>query len=669
VNCAVLNYRPDIDGLRALAVVPVVLFHADVALFSGGFVGVDVFFVISGYLITAMLLQDIAAKRFSILDFYVRRARRILPALLAVVAATLLAGFFLLPPNELEQVAKAARRIAVFASNHLFWQTQNDYWQQSALANQPLLHTWSLAVEEQFYLIMPWLLLLCFKLKQRLGVLSVLSLLGAASLAMGQYWLTGQAAAAFYLLPSRAFELLVGATLAVVLQQGNRQSVFVNQWIGSIGFAFIGASIFFYHEKMPFPGVAALLPCLGAAAVIYAGAANHSDQISWVNRLLKNRGLVFVGLMSYSLYLWHWPVLVLVRSIGWYAWDMPRVSTEILIVGIFLVSWASWRWIELPFRVKKTPGIQHHDHTGTTPAIPNRRPSVVAISALGALILCWSLGAGTRQMVQHQPLPVLLAELDRETSVPPGVKCRGKDDVNTILSGASACIVGDVSLSKTPTFVLVGDSHAVMWTAALEALGHERQQSIMIMAYSSCTPLVNYVAPTRTECAPILRKTLDDVAHSSIRNVVLAGYWMDAANNIKDDKGSITPFNDWLGETVATLRAHGKSVYIVRDIPILDSDHVLREKTFQSLRNSGAVIAAASLEKHRNQQAEVDDVITRMQHAHDVIVLDPAVYICPDHMCLVAEAGKTLYQDKHHLTDAAARKFRNVFEPLFASGL
>jgi len=348
----VLKYRPDIDGLRALAVVPVVLFHADVALFSGGFVGVDIFFVISGYLITAMLLQDLAAGWFSIIDFYIRRARRILPALLAVVAATLLAGFFLLLPGEMEQAAKAARRIAVFTSNHLFWHTQSDYWQQNTLANQPLLHTWSLAVEEQFYFIIPVLLLVCFKFRQRFGVLTALVLLGIASFSVSQYWLASQTAAAFYLLPSRAFELLVGAILAVILQRENKQNRFTNQCLGSIGLAAIGASIFYYHDQMPFPGMAALLPCLGAAAIIYAGAAVQPDQIGWVNKLLKTRGLVFVGLISYSLYLWHWPVLVLTRSVGWHAWEWPEIPTPALIAGIFLLSWASWRWIEQPFRLK-----------------------------------------------------------------------------------------------------------------------------------------------------------------------------------------------------------------------------------------------------------------------------------------------------------------------------
>jgi len=386
----VLKYRPDIDGLRALAVMPVVLFHADVALFSGGFVGVDIFFVISGYLITAMLLQDMAAGRFSIVDFYMRRARRILPALLAVVLVTLLVSFFFLLPNELAQAAKAARRIAVFTSNHLFWQTQGDYWQQNTLANQPLLHTWSLAVEEQFYFIIPVLLLACFKIKQRSGVLLTLCLLAIASFATSQYWLTHDAAGAFYLLPSRAFELLIGAILAVVLMHGNSGSLLVNQCIGSAGLVGIVISIFCFHDKMPFPGAAALLPCLGAAAIIYSGAATHSDKTSWVNRLLATRTLVFIGLISYSLYLWHWPVLVLVRSMGWYAWDLPHIPTAMLITVILLLSWLSWRWIELPFRAKKSQFFWKASNT--PPLISRKYASIVRKAAENLFFGCDNVG-------------------------------------------------------------------------------------------------------------------------------------------------------------------------------------------------------------------------------------------------------------------------------------
>jgi len=602
----VLKYRPDIDGLRALAVVPVVLFHADVALFSGGFVGVDIFFVISGYLITAMLLQDLAAGRFSIIDFYVHRARRILPALLAMVTATLLAGFFLLLPNELEQAAKAARRIAVFASNHLFWHTQNDYWQQNTLANQPLLHTWSLAVEEQFYFIIPVLLLVCFKIRQRFGVLTALVLLSIASFSVSQYWLSTQTAAAFYLLPSRAFELFIGAILAVTLQRGNKQSQFTNQCLGSIGLAAIGASIFYYHDRMPFPGMAALLPCLGAAAIIYAGASHHPEKASWV-----------------------------------------------FLIVIFLLAWASWRWVERPFRVRKRAAGKNDQVSVSIPP-----PPVVA------LISCWGLGAGAKKLISYQPLPTILADFARVVSVPPGKRCEGKADVNAILAGVSGCVLGVPSHLDNPSFLLIGDSHAVMWTEALDALGKEHQQSIVLMGYSSCTPLIDYVAPTRKECASLFTHALKYIIRSPIQNIVLGGYWLNAARSINFSTENNDGFANLLEKTIVTLQQAGKQVAIIRDIPELKSDQQVRERTLQSLRHAGATMTATTLMQHEEHQRPVSEAITAISEKYGVTVIDPATIICPDNQCVVAEGGITLYQDKHHLTDAAARRFRQIFEPL-----
>jgi len=347
-----LKYRPDIDGLRALAVLPVVLFHADIAGFSGGFVGVDIFFVISGFLITSLLLNELQDNTFSLRRFYIRRARRLFPALVVVVAVTLLAGFFLLLPQALSETARAARRIAVFFSNHLFWSQSHDYWLQNTLSGQPLLHTWSLAVEEQFYLLIPGLLLLCFWLGKKQGQFFSLLLLSGLlliSLIVSQWLLGKDPSAAFYLLPSRAWELLSGALLIFIVQR--RQSIQLHpltvQLAGTLGLVLIGYSVFFYNKEMPFPGFAALLPCFGTTLIIYAGS---QSQISWVNHLLQNRLLVFIGLISYSLYLWHWPVLVLYRSPNWMAYDLPIIPVWLLLGFILLISYASWRWIEQPFR-------------------------------------------------------------------------------------------------------------------------------------------------------------------------------------------------------------------------------------------------------------------------------------------------------------------------------
>jgi len=349
-----LKYRPDIDGLRALAVLPVVLFHADIPGFSGGFVGVDIFFVISGFLITSLLLTELQDGQFSLRRFYIRRARRLFPALVAVVAVTLLAGFFYYYHSLYQKPLVPLAILLYFFPiiYYLFWMQTNDYWLQNTLSSQPLLHTWSLAVEEQFYLIISGLLLFCFWLRKQQGKRFTLLLLSGSfiiSLIISQWLLGEDSSAAFYLLPSRAWELLSGALLVFIVQKNKpiQLNSIALQVTGTLGLALIGYSVFFYTKEAPFPGLSALLPCLGAVLIIYTGSQPH---ISWVNQLLKNRLLVFIGLISYSLYLWHWPVLVLYRSPNWMAYELPAIPVWLLLSFIVLVSWASWRWIEQPFR-------------------------------------------------------------------------------------------------------------------------------------------------------------------------------------------------------------------------------------------------------------------------------------------------------------------------------
>jgi len=666
-----LKYRPDIDGLRALAVVPVVLFHAGIPFFSGGFVGVDIFFVISGYLITALILQDLSNKKFSIFEFYVRRARRILPALLAVVTITLAASFFLLLPDELGETSKAARRIAFFASNHLFWQGANDYWQQNILSNQPLLHTWSLAVEEQFYLVMPLLLLLCQKLHKRLAAAGILLALAVTSFSISQYWLISQPAASFYLLPSRAFELLIGSFLALLLQYGNNSKSIINEIVGSIGIIFIVISVFFYHEKMAFPGVAALLPCFGAAAIIYTGANTNSCNISWINKLFKTRPLVFIGLISYSLYLWHWPALLLFRSVGWYAWGLPKVPTALQLAGIFVLAWASWRWIELPFRQGKLQVFSHANpstpltHKVTRQLFAGQHRLIAASCMLGALLLCWGTGATFKRIVALQPTAPALLEFNRETSIIPGIKCEGKTSPDIIADGMAGCVLGNANLGIDKSqFIILGDSHARMWADGLNILGEEHKKSVLMLAYSGCTPLLDYVAPTRKECVDIFKNTLGYAIKSPIKNVVLGGYWIYAMESMSNNES----FYSSLEKTVLKLKEAEKNVYILRDIPELESELALRDKFIENLRTSGnsTLISATNYQK---RQLGVNTIINELSIKYSIFILDPTLLTCKietaEGGCMVAKNGRTLYRDKHHLTDDASITFRKIFDPLF----
>jgi peptidoglycan/LPS O-acetylase OafA/YrhL len=341
-----MRYRPEIDGLRAIAVAAVILFHAGFALFSGGFVGVDVFFVISGFLITSIVVEELKTGRFSVLRFYERRARRILPALFTVMAACIPFAYWLLSPDDLKDFAQSLAAICLFASNVLFWGESGYFDTQAEL--KPLLHTWSLAVEEQFYVVFPLLLLAAWRLGR--GVL--LSLIGA--IAVGSLFISVDEvrnfpSAAFYLLPSRAWQLLVGALASFVADRWQAADVrqpavrLAGEAVGWGGMAMIILALFLFDERTPFPGLNAALPTLGTALVLL-GASDRTN----VGRMLAWRPLVGLGLISYSAYLWHQPLFAFTKHA--LLADLPTDLAIVLCAVTIVLACLSWRYVEQPFR-------------------------------------------------------------------------------------------------------------------------------------------------------------------------------------------------------------------------------------------------------------------------------------------------------------------------------
>jgi len=340
-----LSYRREIDGLRAIAVLAVIFFHARFPFFSGGFVGVDVFFVISGYLITSILLADLQSDRFSLVGFYERRARRILPALFCVLAVTAIVAPFFLLPKELADFSESVTHVVLFLSNVYFY--NNTGYFDTAAELVPLLHTWSLAVEEQYYIVFPLVLALMWR-RSRALIFPVLLATAAASLAYSAYKVETNVDAAFFLTPSRIWELLVGALVA---SHGHRLRVpLPAAQAGSLGGAgLVLYSIFFFDDNTPFPGVHALAPVIGTALVIQC-----ASPATWIGRVLATSPLVGMGLISYSAYLWHQPLFAFARqeSIA-----EPSIAMFAgLIIATLGISYLSWRFVERPFRDKQRIG-------------------------------------------------------------------------------------------------------------------------------------------------------------------------------------------------------------------------------------------------------------------------------------------------------------------------
>jgi peptidoglycan/LPS O-acetylase OafA/YrhL len=335
-----MQYRPEIDGLRALAVIPVVLFHAGIAGFSGGFVGVDIFFVISGYLITSIILSEQQKNSFTLAGFYERRARRILPALMLVVLLSAIAAWYLLLPTELVEFGESLISVGVFASNILFW-TQSDYFAATS-EFIPLLHTWSLAVEEQFYLIFPVFMIftLTWTKSKRVAILVIVAVL---SLIFCEWAWRNAPEANFFLAPSRVWELMAGVFCAFYLQQSREHLKLICQLASLTGLLMLVYSIVFFDKSIPFPSLYALTPVVGTVLIIL-----FTDKNTLVGKLLSIPFIVGVGLISYSAYLWHQPLFVFSRlnSI-----DELSVTTLLgLSVLAFIMAYISWRWVEKPFR-------------------------------------------------------------------------------------------------------------------------------------------------------------------------------------------------------------------------------------------------------------------------------------------------------------------------------
>lgn len=379
-------YRPEIDGMRAISVLSVVLYHAGITGFSGGYVGVDVFFVISGFLITSLLLKDWETKEYSLVNFWARRARRILPAFLTVLLLSAIYAWFFLPPLTLVKLGELLIASIFFAAN--FWMSGAVNYFSPEAANSPLSHIWSLAVEEQFYLLFPLFLLFALRAGRKLTVSILLGIL-VFSLLFAQwsgnlkvsypfvddyfYWFAPSAFSDFYLPTGRAWELLVGCILAFSPKMLDRLPLIVRDAVAAIGLAMIGYAVVFYSGETPYPGFSTLIPVIGAALIIL-GANNEGI----INKLLTLKPMVFIGLISYSLYLIHQPLLGFYRT-ATFEHDIPVTMAGVLIAASIVLSYASWRFIEQPCRN------------------PKRVANRYFYPALGVMtVLCLSLGIASK---------------------------------------------------------------------------------------------------------------------------------------------------------------------------------------------------------------------------------------------------------------------------------
>ncbi|MDH3428430.1 MAG: acyltransferase [Gammaproteobacteria bacterium] len=653
------KYRPDIDGLRAVAVLSILFYHMGVARFSGGYVGVDIFFVISGYLITSIIVRELAAGEFSIARFYERRVRRILPALTVVVVATLLLGLVLLSPAQLEELGRSAAATSVFSSNIFFFLGSGYFEGSSEL--KPLLHTWSLAVEEQYYIFFPFLLMFIAKRHSaRFGVWLIS--LGVVSLLACIIWTRSNAPAAFYLIPFRAWELLIGSVLALRLVPKPAGPGMRNA-LALLGASLMLTSVFVYTPETRFPGAAAALPTLGTAFIIHAGSGGKT----FVNRALGIRPMVFVGLISYSLYLWHWPIVVFAKQYLINEWT--DLESGVILLVILLLSTLSWRFVETPFRNRRLFG-------------PRERLFTV-FAAVSVVLIGTSLSVVLMKGFPGRDAATPLSEI---IAADPGWQhwknCEeaGEKDIPV----PELCAIGAEQVP--PSFMFWGDSHALAMASAINLSAQRNGVAGLLAVRTACPPLLSVDRRGETSCHEFNQSILAYLAaRPDIETVILAARWAfstsgtryknepgdsvtlaDLGVDASASTGNAAVFERGLRRTVTALSERGKNVVLVTQVP--EVGHDVPSASYAARltgRDVNAMIAPTTGE-YRERNAEATRVFDALRTQSTVTVIDPSQLLCDEQHCRIVVDATPLYRDDHHLSLRGCVLISHLFDELLA---
>lgn len=498
-----LAYRPEIDGLRALAVLPVILFHAGFSQFSGGFVGVDVFFVISGYLITSIIVSSKQENNFSLITFYERRARRILPALFFVMAVCIPLAWLSLLPSYLKDFSQSLVAVSAFASNILFWM-KGGYW-DSAAELKPLLHTWSLAVEEQFYVLFPILLILTWRLGKA-WIFRLLAGIALISLAAAHWGALNKPEATFFLLPTRCWELLIGSLIAFYCHRNNVASCEprINQLASTLGIFLILYSVFEFSWKTPFPSLYTLVPTMGAALVILFATPD-----TLAGKILGSKAFVGMGLISYSAYLWHQPLFAFTRLRN--SEEPSTIVFSFLVIVTIALAYLSWRFIEKPFR--RSDFIS--------------RSKVFTFAALGTSIFITIGLVGHLNNGFRERLPQGAAwDAISGTNWKKNLRCSPRPDEN-LVGVLIACEFGD--LNSRETILVYGDSHAGVMLEELHAHLKGLRLKGILLQLDGCliVPQVyaNNVVSDPAQCETKFQNLLSYIKDSGASKLIVSRRW------------------------------------------------------------------------------------------------------------------------------------------------
>lgn len=619
------KYRPDIDGLRAVAVLSVVLFHAFPNLLKGGFVGVDIFFVISGFLISTIIFTNISNQSFSFSEFYQRRAKRIFPALLAVLICCYALGWFSLKNYEFKELGAHIAGGAGFVSNLLLW-SESGYF-DSAAETKILLHLWSLGVEEQFYIF--WPIIIWIAAKRRINFLTVVLTTATASFILNVIEIRTDSIATFFSPQTRFWELLIGSAVAYLMLHHYEPRTIplrISNNIKAIaGASIIAISLIAINKGENFPGWRALLPTVGAALIIYAGPN------AWLNRkLLSNRFLIFIGLISFPLYLWHWPVLTFVRIFA--DGVAPIWVRFIALLASVGLAWLTFEFIEKNVRYRKS----------------NRVTTALVIAMLTAGFLGYIT-------FRADGFPTRYDASENDRSVRDDTYGKGQylscQETVIALKGSN-CVY-----YEHPNIAILGDSHARVLFYGLANSQKPGFDRPLAVGSSSCPPALN--AEFRPGCDIALKAGLEKIkSNSSVKYVILSAYHGFITYS---DKENIEKYYAGYERTIKELRNQGKQIIIAMD------NYTMRENA--ELCAPSALLLRAEFKNIPKICGELDssdmrphdgynEFIRALKINHpELIFFDPTPYFCPEGKCSLFKDGKLLLIDFDHLSKHGSKLY------------
>ena len=650
------HYRPDIDGLRGIAVSSVLLFHAGVTGFSGGFVGVDIFFVISGYLITSILRSDIENHRFSLVSFYDRRIRRIFPALFAVLLFSMLAAALILAPGELAAFGKSIIAASLFASNFLFAHpSSHSGYFENGHQRQVLLHTWSLSVEEQFYLLFPLTLFALMRWTKGHAKLW-LSLICAASFCLNLWMTAHRPVNAFYMSLPRAWELLIGSLLALKIAPPLPRR-WMRELAAALGLLLMLFAIHTYSGNEAFPGIRAVLPCLGAWLCIYSG-----DQGASIGKsILSFNPLVFIGVISYSLYLWHWPVIVLTRSFFAVSSKFSSLQSTGVIAASLILAVLSFEFVERPFR-------------GSNSCVSRRsifRLGFAGSAAAVAIGVVFFASRGLPGRYDTTTRKIVLANEARRDDFQE-VCGNWKTDVRS-LSDVQICSFGDDASKK---IMFWGDSHVQQLYPVVEkeykndSLGGH---GAIFAIENGCVPFEHLnEADKGYHCDRFASLAMRRAEEPDIETVFIAfnARWsIDSTLCLSENWKCVRELSrseipgrvlDELSSEVRELHAHGKRVIVTLPFPLYD-------KSIPELEIRNAVYSRFGLGDTAQDlvPSGIRDKIASAAGSAGAEIFDPRVSLCPGDSCITQVDGVSIYKDNNHI--AASQIF--LLEPSLRQAL